>query len=119
MKFLKKENKKEEKKIKHSNRGESLETEFKLEDSTKQWNDIKKLYEDQVNTIVLEQQILKREQEAAIERKTIFNEMKEQKFLIEENECNRILEIKEKINNKKKREIKRRDIAFRNRNILG
>lgn len=119
MKFLKKDNKKDEKVIKHSNRGESLESEFKLEDSTKQWNDIKKLYEEQVNSIILEQEILKREKEAAIERKNIFNEMQEQKLFIEENECNRILEIKEKINNKKKREIKRRDIAFRNRNILG
>lgn len=119
MKQITKEKKQSELVSSHSNRGESLQKEMKLQDSTSQWEEIKKIHENEVSSVILEQEILKREKEAEIEKKKIFVEMQEQKMIRETDEFNRVIDIETKIKNKKKREIRRRDIAFRNRSILG
>ncbi|WP_412032177.1 hypothetical protein [Malacoplasma muris] len=119
MKVTKKEKKQSDLISSHSNRGESLQKEMKLQDSSSQWDEIKKIHENEVSSVILEQEILKREKEAEIEKKKIFIEMQEQKMTREEDEFNRVIDIENKIKNKKKREMKRRDIAFRNKSILG
>lgn len=103
----------------HESREESLQQEIKLDDIKDQWGEMKNIYTEGINTTVLEQQLLQRENEAIIERKKVFDEINAQKMIREANEYERILEMERKIKNKKKIEIKRRDIAFRNRSVLG
>lgn len=119
MKDQKNNKKKSELLTSHSNRGESVHQEIKLEDSSNQWEELKQLHENSISTIQLEQEVLKREKEALVEKKKVFLEKQEQKSQREEYEFNRIMEIEQKIKAKKRREIKRRDIAFRNKSILG
>lgn len=102
-----------------NNRGESLTQEIKLNNFNDQWDEMKQIYSENISSVTLEKKLIEREKEAVIERKKVFDEVNKQKIIKENDEYNRIIEIENKIKNKKKREIKKRDIAFRNRSVLG
>lgn len=102
-----------------SNRRESINWENSTNDSINQWDEVKVIYSEKIHKENVENELKKREEKVKIEKQKIFiSEIKKEKEKEEESLLKRI-EIDEKIRTKKRREIKKRDIAFRNRNIYG
>lgn len=102
-----------------SNRRESINWENSTNDSINQWDEVKVIYSEKIHKENVENELKKREEKVKIEKQKIFiSEIKKEKEKEEESLLKRI-EIDERIRTKKRREIKKRDIAFRNRNIYG
>lgn len=118
MSFLKKNNKKEEV-IVYSGRRESLRAENNLNKSLEEWEAIKSNHLTKIEKILLEKEIEKRRKEALLDKKKIFIEEMAKKDKEEYDGFTRRSEIGERINNRKRWELRKRDIAFRNRSILG
>lgn len=116
--LFKKSNKKDEPKF-HSSRGESLTEENKINDSVTQFDEIKKIHENEVNSVLFEREIRIREKEAQIEKKQTFIQKTNEQLEKETSEFERRMELQEKVNSQKRQELKKRDIAYRNKSILG
>lgn len=117
--LFKKNNKKDEPVKLHSSRGESLSEENKINDSVTQFEEIKKIHENEVNAVLFEREVKLREKEAQIEKKQTFIQKTNEILEKETSEFERRMELQEKVNSKKRHELKKRDIAYRNRSILG
>lgn len=102
-----------------SNRRESIHWENKLNDSIDQWEEIKKDHEVKIEKQLLEEELRRREEEVKIEKKKIFNEIMAEKEMIEEETFKRREDIDQKIRDRKRYEMKKRDVAHRNKNPLG
>lgn len=103
----------------HSNRRESIYWENKLNDSVNQWEEVKKEHEDKVEKQAFEQELRKREEEVKDKKQKIFEKTMQEREIVEEQSFATRSEIDEKIRNKKRYELKKRDVAFRNKSVLG
>lgn len=116
--LFKKNNKKDDPKF-HSSRGESLSEENKINDSVTQFDEIKKIHENEVNVVLFEREIRLREKEAQMQKKQTFIQKTNENLEKETTEFERRMELQEKVNSKKRHDLKKRDIAYRNRSVLG
>ncbi|MCF0218012.1 MAG: hypothetical protein HUJ42_03150 [Malacoplasma sp.] len=102
-----------------SNRRESLVWENSLNDSLDQWDQTKINQQKQAeieNFLVLQQ---KRELEAKGQKQKMFEQKMQEELQAESDSLAKRVVVDEKIRNKKRKEIKKRDIAFRNKSIYG
>lgn len=102
-----------------SNRRESIYWENKLNDSLDQWEEVKQNYENKIEKQMFEEELRRREEEVKAEKQKIFSEMMAEKEFVEEESFRRREDIDQRIRNKKRYEMKKRDVAHRNKNPLG
>ncbi|MDE5545769.1 MAG: hypothetical protein K2I76_04080 [Malacoplasma sp.] len=102
-----------------SNRRESINWENSLNDSLEQWEDTKEIQKDKLEKQNFEFESKKREEEVKIKKQKIFIAEMKKESIAEEESLSKRFEIDEKIRTKKRKEMKKRDIAFRNKSIYG
>lgn len=105
--------------IMYSSRRESLQAENNFNKSLEEWNEIETSHLTKVEKILLEREIERRRKEVLLDKKKLFIEEMAKKDQEEFDGFTRRAEIGKKINNRKRWELRKRDIAFRNRSILG
>ncbi|MDE5553077.1 MAG: hypothetical protein K2I67_00835 [Malacoplasma sp.] len=103
----------------HSGRRESLKAENNFNMSIEEWNQMETSHLSKVEKMLLEREIERRRKEALVDKKKIFIEEMAKKDKEEFEGFTKRSEIGERINNRKRWELRKRDIAFRNRSILG
>lgn len=103
----------------HSNRRESIHWENKLNDSLNQWEEVKKDHEHKVEKHIYEEELKKRELEIKDQKQKIYLKTMKERSEQEQESFDRRNEIDEKIRNKKRLEMKKRDIIHRNKSVLG
>ena len=87
--------------------------------SIEEWNQMEVSHLSKVEKMLLEREIERRRKEALVDKKKIFIEEMVKKDKEEFEGFAKRSEIGERINNRKRWELRKRDIAFRNRSILG
>lgn len=100
-----------------SNRRESINWENNLNDSLQQWDETKESLKEKVIKQNLETQLAKREEQVKIEKQKVFLSELKKENLKEQESFSKRLEIDQKIRNKKRNEVKKRDISYKNRNF--
>lgn len=103
----------------HSNRRESIHWENKLNDSISQWEDVVKEFEEKSEKKLYQEELRRREAEVKDEKEAIYLKTMKEHEQIEEISFAKRDEINEKIKNKKRLEMKKRDIIHRNKSALG
>ncbi|WP_164979347.1 hypothetical protein [Malacoplasma penetrans] len=99
-----------------SNRQESIVWENNTNRSLQQWDETKESQKEKEMKNNLEIELRKREEQVKIEKQKVFLSEIKKESLKEEESFSKRAEIDEKIRNKKRKEIKKRDIEYRNRN---
>ena len=102
-----------------SNRRESINWENSLNDSLDQWEDTKDIQKVKLEKQSYEFESKKREEEVKVKKQKIFIAEMKKESMVEEESLSKRCEIDEKIRSKKRKEMKKRDIAFRNKSVYG
>lgn len=105
--------------VSHSGRRESLKAENNFNKSIEEWNEVETSHLSKVEKILLEREIERRRKEVLLDKKKLFIEEMTKKDKEEYDSFTKRFEIGERINNRKRWELRKRDIAYRNKSILG